>query len=75
MGLAPERVANGVEEEGERGGGGGDDREQQGGGVYGIYRGIQLGDGGGTRADGVQGGVTGGGGHMTGGSTDFQGEK
>ena len=64
-GRAPERVASSGEEEGEGGGGvrGGDNGEKQGG-VYIIYGGIKLGDGGGTCVDGVQGGATGGGDHV-----------
>ena len=50
--------------------GGGYDGEQQGWGIYGIYGGIQLGDGGGTCADGVQVGATGRGVHVAGGVSD-----
>ena len=54
----------------------GDNIEQQGGGiVYGIYRGINLGYGGGTCTDGIQGGATGGGGHVAVDGTDYQGKK
>ena len=47
----------------------------RGGGIYGIYGGIQLTYGGGTRADGVQGGATGRGYHVAGGGPDSQGKK
>ena len=49
--------------------------ESNRGGVYIIYGGIKLGDGGGTCVDGVQGGATGGGGHVAGGGPDYQGKK
>ena len=62
-----ERTADGTNGKGA----GGDGGEQ---GTH-TYGGIQLGDGGRTRADGVQVGATGGGGHMSGGSPDSQGEK
>ena len=63
------------------GGGWGDYRGQGVYRFYGVgvidssYGGGQLGEGGGPGADGVQGGETGGGGHLAGGVPDSQGGK
>ena len=66
-GRAPERVARGVEEEEERGGRGrGREDGRRGRGIGGD----QLGEVSGPGTDGVQGGKTDGGGHVTGSGSD-----
>ena len=60
---------------GKDGGGGGDNTGKKQGGVYRVYGGVQLEDGGRSGPDGVQGGATTGGGHIAGSGTDSQGRK